>query len=53
MKCLKAQFLATEDPLKMMKNSIYFILKAPFVLKIFMFFVMSFWSCRKKAWVEW
>ena len=29
------QFLATEKPLKMVKNSFYFTLKAPFVLKIF------------------
>ena len=35
---LKAQFLATEDPLKMMKNFIYFILKALFSLEIFTFF---------------
>ena len=32
------QFLATEIPLKMMKNVFYFISKAPFVLKIFKFF---------------
>ena len=29
------QFLATESPLKMMKNGFYFTLKALFVLKIF------------------
>ena len=29
------QFLATESPLKMMKNAIYFTLKALFVLYIF------------------
>ena len=29
------QFLTTESPLKMMKNYFYFILEAPFVLKIF------------------
>ena len=29
------QFLATESPLKMMKNPFYFTLKALFVLKIF------------------
>ena len=29
------QFLATESPLKMMKNSFYFTLKALFVLKTF------------------
>ena len=31
------QFLATESPLKMMKNASYFTLKALFVLKIFKF----------------
>ena len=31
------QFLATESPLKMMKNAFYFTLKALFVLKIFTF----------------
>ena len=30
-----------------MKNAFYFILKAPFVLKIFKIFIMTFWSCRK------
>ena len=34
--CLK-QFLATEYPLKMMKNAFYFTLKSLFVLKIFKF----------------
>ena len=31
------QFLATESPLKMMKNALYFTLKTLFVLKIFKF----------------
>ena len=31
------QFLATENPLKMMKDAFYFILKAFFVLKVFKF----------------
>ena len=31
------QFLATESPLKMMKNAFYFMLKALFVRKIFQF----------------
>ena len=31
------QFLATESPLKMMKNAFHFILKALSVLKIFKF----------------
>ena len=34
--CLR-QFLATESPLKMMKNVFYFNLKALFVLKVFKF----------------
>ena len=33
------QFLATESPLKMMRNAFYFTSKALFVLKIF-----KFWS---------
>ena len=32
------EFLATERPLKVMKNAFYFTLKALFVLKIFKFF---------------
>ena len=35
-------FLATESPLKMMKNAFYFTLKALFVFKIFKFLS---WSC--------
>ena len=31
------QFLATESPLKMIKNALYFTSKALFVLKIFKF----------------
>ena len=31
------QFLATESPLKIMKNAFYFTLEALFVLKIFKF----------------
>ena len=31
------QFLTNESPLKMMKNAIYFTLKALFVLKMFKF----------------
>ena len=31
------QYLANENPLKMMKNAFYFTLKALFVLKIFKF----------------
>ena len=40
------QFLATKDPLKMMKNACYFTWKALFVLKIFKFL---FWSCIETA----
>ena len=36
------QFLATESPLKMMKNAFYITLKALFVLKIFKIFVLTF-----------
>ena len=32
-----------------MKSAFYFILKALFVLKIFKFFVTTFWSCRKNG----
>ena len=38
------QFLATESPLKMMKNTFYFTLKALFVS-----IVLTFWSCAKTA----
>ena len=40
------QFLTTENPLTMMKNAFYFMLKAFFALKIFTFFGLIFWSCR-------
>ena len=45
------QFLATESPLKMMKNAPYLILKAFLVLKIFVF-VLNFWSYQKMARLE-
>ena len=32
-----------------MKNALYFILKALFVLKIFNFFVLTFWACGKNS----
>ena len=35
------QFLATESPLKMMKNAVYFTSKALFVLKIFNFIILD------------
>ena len=39
------QFLATERPFKMMKNTFYYTLKGLFIPKIFEFLS---WSCRKK-----
>ena len=36
------QFLATESPLKMMKNASYFTLKPLFVLRIFKFLLRLF-----------
>ena len=32
-----------------MKNAFYFISKGPFVLKIFKFFVLTFWACRENG----
>ena len=43
------QFLATESPLKMMKNAFNFTSKALFILKIFKFLSRLFWSCIKTA----
>ena len=40
-----------ESPLKMMKNALYFILKALFILKIFRFF-SCFGHVEKMAWLE-
>ena len=40
------QFLTTESPWKIMKNAFYFILKAIFVLKMF---VLTVWSCGKNG----
>ena len=42
------QFLATESPLKMMKNAFYFILKALSVLKIFKFLSCLFGPVAKQ-----
>ena len=42
------QFLAVESPLKMMKNTFYFILKALFVLKIFKFLYWLFGHVAKQ-----
>ena len=42
------QFLATESPLKMMKNAFYFTSKALFVLKIFKFLSWLFGHIAKR-----
>ena len=44
----RRQFLATESPLKMMKNVFYFISKALFVFKIFKFFSWLFGHVSKR-----
>ena len=46
------QFLATESPLKVMKNAFYFTLKALFVHEIFKFLSWLFGSVEKTAWLE-
>ena len=38
-----------ESTLKTIKNAFYFILKALFILQIFNFFIVTFWSCRKNS----
>ena len=45
------QNLATESPLKMMKNAFYFASEALFVLNL-LNFCLEIWSCRKAAWLE-
>ena len=42
------QCLATESPLKIMKNAFYFTSKAPFVLKIFKIFSWFFSHVLKR-----
>ena len=42
------QFLKTESPLQMMKNSFYFMLKALFGLKIFTFLIWLFGPVRRR-----
>ena len=42
----------TESPLRMMKNTFYFILKALLVLKIFKFLSWLFGHVGKMAWLE-
>ena len=41
-----------KGPLKMMKNAIYFILKALFVRKIFKFLLWLFGHVEKPVWLE-
>ena len=41
-----------ESSLKMMKNAFHFILRAPFVLKIFKFLSQLFHHVEKTVWVE-
>ena len=41
-----------ESPLKMMKNTSYFILKALFVLKMFKVFSWLFGHVEKMTWLE-
>ena len=41
------EFLATESPLKMMKNAFFFTLKALFVLKVFKFLSSLFTHAEK------
>ena len=51
--CLKnCFFLFNENPLKMKKNSFYFILKALFILKIIKLLSWLFGHVEKTAWVE-
>ena len=41
-----------ENPLKIMKNAFYFMLKALFVLKVFKFLSWHFGHVGKTAWLE-
>ena len=43
------QFLATESPLKVMRNAFYFTLKAPLVLNIFKFLSWIFCYVEKRC----
>ena len=42
------KFLATESPLKVMKDALYFTSKALFFLKIFKFLPGLFWNLSKR-----
>ena len=46
------QILATEIPLKVMKNAFYFNFEALFVLKIFKFLSWNLGNLKKAAWLE-
>ena len=46
------QFLTTENPLKLIRNAFYFILKAVFVLMIFKFLFWLFGHVEKTVWLE-
>ena len=46
------QFLITESPLKMIKNTFYFKLKVIFVLKILKFLSLFFGHAEKTAQLE-
>ena len=49
----KIVFFASIKALKKMREIIfYFILKALFILKIFKFFVLTFWSCMKNGLIK-
>ena len=41
-----------ESPLKMMKNTFYFILKVLFILKLFKFLSWVFGHVEKTAWLD-
>ena len=45
-------FLATESPLKIMKNIFLFHLKISFCYQDIKVFFFTFWSGRKTAWLE-
>ena len=45
------QILATESPLKVMKNALYFTSEALFILNIYVF-IFTFWSCIETAWLK-
>ena len=48
----RRQFLATESPLNMMKNAVYFTSKAHFVIQVFRFLPWIFGHVEQMAWLE-